>query len=142
MSRLANRSDSERDEYMELIQEFPLKPIHTDEDSAAAIEFVDKLLDCCGLSEDAEEYLEVLTGLIEKYELDNERVPEATDAEVLRHLMDARGVKATELARETGIVASTISDVLHGNRVLTRDHIGRLAKYFRVAPTVFSFERS
>ena len=35
------------------------------------------------------------------------------------------------------IANSTLSNVLHGKRQLTRDHIRRLAKHFKVDPGIF-----
>jgi HTH-type transcriptional regulator / antitoxin HigA len=81
----------------------------------------------------------VLGNLVERYE--TEKCPErpVSDAAMLRHLIDARAVSQVEVARATGIANSTISAVLHGNRSLSRDHIGKLAAYFHVDPSVFSF---
>ena len=62
-----------------------------------------------------------------------------SDAEMLRHLIEAKGVSQTEVADATGIAVSTISEVLQGKRTLNRGHIGKLAKYFSVPPDVFAF---
>jgi HTH-type transcriptional regulator/antitoxin HigA len=58
---------------------------------------------------------------------------------MLRHLLEAKGVARSELCMVTGIAESTISGVLKGKRSLNRDHIGKLARYFKVSPNVFAF---
>ena len=65
---------------------------------------------------------------------------EVSDADVLEHLIEAKGVTQAEVARRAGIAISTISEVLSGKRSLNRVHIGKLAHYFSVDPGVFSFD--
>ena len=62
-----------------------------------------------------------------------------SDAEMLRHLIEAKGVSQTEISSATGIADSTISEILKGRRSLNRSHIGKLARYFNVSPDVFAF---
>ena len=65
-------------------------------------------------------------------------MPPLPDAELLRHLIDAKGVSQTEVAEGTGIADSTISEVLRGKRFLNRVHIAKLSRYFKVSADVFS----
>ena len=44
------------------------------------------------LNEGEQEYLDVLTDLIEKYEADREPIPDASEADVLRLLMESNGL--------------------------------------------------
>ena len=55
---------------------------------------------------------------------------------MLERLLTDRGQTRLEIAA-AGIANSTLSNVLHGKRQLTRDHIRRLAKNFQVDPGVF-----
>jgi HTH-type transcriptional regulator/antitoxin HigA len=66
-------------------------------------------------------------------------MPVVSDANMLRHLIEAKGVTQAETASAAGIAISTISEVLSGRRKLTRAHIGKLAQYFNVEPNVFAF---
>lgn len=59
------------------------------------------------------------------------------DADMLSHLIDARGVTQATVARETRISESTISHILSGSRKLNRRHIEVFSKYFSVSPAVF-----
>ena len=64
-------------------------------------------------------------------------MPPVSDAQMLRHLIEAKGVAQVQVARATGIAESTISAVLAGNRRLNRNHIEKLASYFHVGASAF-----
>ena len=81
---------------------------------------VDSLLDRRDLAPDEEDYLEVLGDLIEQYEGEAHPMPPVSDEEMLRHLIEAKGVSQTEVSKATGIADSTISEVLKGKRSLNR----------------------
>jgi HTH-type transcriptional regulator/antitoxin HigA len=101
---------------------------------------VDELIDHDDLNQDERDYLDILSDLIERYESDVHPIPPATDSEVLAHLIEAKGSTQADVARQTGIAESTISEVLAGKRSLSRVHIGRLCRYFNIGPTAFSFK--
>ncbi len=100
---------------------------------------VDSLLDRKDLASAEEDYLEVLGDLIELYESEAHPMAPVSDVEMLRHLIEAKGVSQAAVSKATGIVSSTISEVLKGKRSLNRGHIGKLARYFSVSPDVFAF---
>lgn len=122
--------------YQELVQKFPLIVIRDDDHLRAAIEFLDGLLRQ-DLDEGREAYLEVLKNLIEAYEEKHVSIPDASESDVLRFLMESNDLSQSQLARETGIPQSTISNVLRGARRLTRDQVETFAKYFHVGPGAF-----
>jgi HTH-type transcriptional regulator/antitoxin HigA len=134
-----NRPRKVKDRYLELVRRFPLRPIRSDEELDEAVRMVDSLLDRRDLAPEEEDYLVVLGDLIHQYERDAHPIPPVSDAEMLRHLIEAKGVSQTEVSKATGIAGSTISEVLKGKRSLNRNHIGKLAKYFAVSPDVFPF---
>ena len=128
-----------RDRYLELVLRLPLRPIRSDKELNAAVKMVDSLLDRKDLALEEEDYLEVLGDLIEQYESEAHPIAPVSDVEMLRHLIEAKGVSQTEVSKATGIADSTISEVLKGKRSLNRSHIGKLARYFSVSPDVFAF---
>jgi len=134
-----NRPGDIQARYLELVHQFPLRPIRSDKELDDAVRMVDVLLDRRDLAPEEEDYLEVLGDLVERYETEVHPMPPVSDAEVLRHLLEAKGVGRIELCAVTGIADSTISDVLKGKRSLNRGHIGKLARYFKVSPNVFAF---
>ncbi len=124
---------------MELIRRFPLRPIRSEEELDRAMEVIDELIDRDNLDQSEKDYLDVLSDLTEHYESAHHPIEPVSDAEVLAHLIEAKGTTQAKLARETRIAESTISEVLAGKRILNRVQIGRLARHFNVGPTVFRF---
>jgi HTH-type transcriptional regulator/antitoxin HigA len=134
-----NRRKKTQDRYIELVRQFPLRPLRSDEDLDKAIRVVDSLLDRRKLGAGEEDYLDVLGDQIERYESEAHPMAPVSDAELLRHLIEAKGVSQTEVSDATGVAVSTISEVLQGKRTLNRGHIGKFAKYFSVSPQIFAF---
>ena len=126
--------------YLDLIQRFPLRPLRTDADLDAAVEVVDDLIDRDKLTAAEQDYLDVLSDLVEAYEDVAVPMDDVSDADMLRFLIEQRGVTQTELAKQTRIAESTISEVQAGKRKLNRVQIGKLARFFHVEPGVFAFD--
>jgi HTH-type transcriptional regulator/antitoxin HigA len=124
---------------LELVRQFPLRPLRSSEDLDAAVEVIDSLIDQARLSVAEQDYLDVLSDLVEGYESKAVRIRPVGDAEMLRFLIEERQVTQSEVARQAGIAESTISEVLTGKRKLNRGQIGKLARYFHVDPGAFSF---
>jgi len=122
--------------YFDLVGKFPLIVIRDDGHLTEAIAIMDELL-CRNLDEGQEAYLEVLENLVESYEGQHAQFADASESDVLRFLMESNDLTQSQLARETGIPQSTISNVLRDARRLTRDQIETFAKYFHVGPAAF-----
>jgi HTH-type transcriptional regulator/antitoxin HigA len=125
--------------YLALVQQFPLRPIQSDDDLTEASAVIDSLLDQKKLTAGEQDYLHVLSNLVEEYEDEHHQIAPLPDGEMLRHLIEANDLKQVELARATGIVDTTISAVLAGKRTLTREQVGKLSQYFHVSPEAFAF---
>jgi HTH-type transcriptional regulator/antitoxin HigA len=127
------------DRYLELIRAFPLRPVRTSVELDAAVAVVDSLIDQDELSAPEQDYLDVLSDLIESYE--DEAVPmrPVDDADMLWFLIESKDETQATVAKNVGISESTISEVLAGKRKLNRKQIGKLARYFRVEPGTFAF---
>ena len=128
-----------KDRYLDLVLRFPLRPIRSDAALDEAVRMVDSLLDRKDLAPEEEDYLDVLGNLVEQYESEAHPIAPVSDAELLRHLIEAKGVSQTAVSKATGITDSTISEALSGKRALNRSHIGKLSRYFGVSPNVFAF---
>jgi HTH-type transcriptional regulator/antitoxin HigA len=127
------------DSYFELVRAFPLRRLTSDRELQEAIGVIDSLLDQSKLDRGQEDYLDVLSDLVKRYEADEHPMEPVPDADLLRHLIEAKGVSQQEAAQATEIAESTISEVLSGKRSLSRSHIGRLARYFGVSRSTFNF---
>ena len=126
--------------YLALIRQFPLRPVRSDAELDRAVAVVDGLIDRDRLDQAESDYLDVLSDLVERYEEEHHPIKPASDAAMLEHLIDSKGLTQVAVAVGTGITSTTLSAVLHGKRRLTREHISRLARFFQVDPTVFAFE--
>lgn len=130
-------SDRRDAAYLKLIRRFPLRRLRSDEDLERAMEIVDELTDRDDLEQGEKDYLDVLGDLIERYEAESHPIDPVSDAEMLAHLIEAKGITQAKLAREARIAESTISEILTGKRLLNRSQIERLARYFHVETTAF-----
>jgi HTH-type transcriptional regulator/antitoxin HigA len=124
----------------EMIRRGAPRLIHSDEELAKYTEELFKLTAKSRPSREEEEAIELLTLLIERYEKERYRVPDADPVDVLRFLLDQKGLSQRDIAPELGS-ESTVSLVLSGKRRLNRDHIERLSRRFHVSPAVFFGKR-
>jgi HTH-type transcriptional regulator/antitoxin HigA len=129
---------SNRDSYLRLVTDFPLASIRSEEHLTRAQAVLDRLLTAGELDRGEEIYLDALSDLVACYEDAHHAIELASDAEMLRHLMEAKGFSQAEVSRETSIRRSSISEVLSGKRPFGRLMIRKLAAYFRVDPTVLA----
>src|ERR1700681_838129 len=97
-----------RDSYLELVTAFPLASIKSDEYLEEAQRVMDRLLAKGELDAGAAIYLDALSELVAVYEDEHYAIEPAADADMLRHLMEAKGVTQARLSRDTLIPKSTI----------------------------------
>jgi HTH-type transcriptional regulator / antitoxin HigA len=125
------------DHYLELVRAFPLRPIRSDAELDRAIAVIDSLVIRKDLDSDQEDYLDVLGDLVHKYEAEHDPLLAVSDSDMIRFLVDSNEMSQAELAEQSGIAESTISEILAGKRKLSRRHIAALSRVFRVSPSVF-----
>jgi HTH-type transcriptional regulator/antitoxin HigA len=117
---------------------FPLSSIRSDEHLGEAQKVMDRLLAKGELDVGEEMYLDALSDLVGVYEDEHYAIEPASDADMLRHLLDAKGVTQAQLSQEAGIPKSTISEVLAGKKPFSRQMIRKLADYFKVDVSVLA----
>ena len=111
--------------------------IETEEENARMLASVEKLMQKGEkLSAEEEKLLKLLTRLIQDFEEKLYRPSEATPLEVLNHLMEARGVKQSQLWEVFGS-KGIASEVLNGKRGISKTHARALANYFHVRAELF-----
>ncbi len=128
------------DRYLDLVRQFPLRPLRTAADLDAAIAVIDTLIDRHELTAPEQDYLDVLSDLVEAYEAEAVPMRPVGDADLLRFLIDQKNVTQVGAATGAGIAESTISEVLAGKRKLNRTQIAKLSRYFHVEPGAFLSE--
>ena len=126
--------------YNELIEIFELRPIKDDQELDQAIKIVDKLTNLATYNIDEQDYLDILSDIVEKYEKEKHPIAPVSDIEMFRHLLESKGITQLKTSKETGICISTISAILAGRRRMNRDHMVKLGKFFKVDPSVFISE--
>lgn len=111
--------------------------IETEEENARMLAVAEKLMQKGeNLSAEEEKLLKLLARLIEDFEERFYRPNEATPLEVLTHLMEARGVKQSQLWEVFGS-KGIASEVLNGKRGISKTHARALANYFHVPAELF-----
>ena len=121
--------------YARLIAELPLRSIRSDRVADRAGRLAFQLATQAKLARDEQDYLDVLTALIEAYEEEHHPIPDVdSPREILRFLLEENGLTRTQLSAETGIAISTLSELLSGRRDFNVQHIAKLSHRFSVDP--------
>jgi HTH-type transcriptional regulator/antitoxin HigA len=118
--------------YLELVLKSPLASIRSERHLKEAQRVIDGLLTRGTLQSGEMIYLDALSDLVATYEDEHHVIEPASDADLLRHLMDAKNISQAELSRDTGLAKSTISEVLAGKKPFSRQMMRTLADYFEV----------
>ena len=83
-----------------------------------------------------QDYIKSVAPFLENYEKKEFPLKSASPEEVLRFLMEQNDLSQYDLASDLG-GQTVVSDILHGQRKLTREHIERLSKRFGISPATF-----
>lgn len=127
---------TESDRYIELLQQFPPRPIRSEQELLAVQDVMDRLLDAEAMTSEQRDYLDVLGTLVHEYEERNVPIPDISGVELLEALMDEFGVKPQDL-NSVFQTESVCSEVLSRERELTVEHIEKLAGFFKISPSTF-----
>lgn len=114
-----------------------LRPIRSEEEYDRTVALMNYLLDAVGDKEDhaLSGLLDLVSELVGEYDTNHYTIEASEPKEVLRYLIEMRGLKQGDLAE---IVAqSNLSAILAGKRKISTTLAGKLAKYFNVSPAVF-----
>jgi HTH-type transcriptional regulator / antitoxin HigA len=127
------------DRYLELVRQFPLRPIRTKREYVAATKVMDSLAirGEDGLDQDELDYLEVLTNLVETY--DQQYCPEIDDGtplDRLKILLEHSGMSTADLGRVLGS-SGLASQIVLGRRQLSKTHIRILSRHFKLDANYF-----
>ena len=122
--------------YIELLAEFPPRPIHSQADLDAVQKVVYELIDRGKLNADEEDYLSLLGTLVHQYEEIHHPIPDIYGVELIEALLEEFDLKQKDLV-PIFKTESIVSAVLNGHRKLMTEHIEKLAIFFHVSPAVF-----
>lgn len=122
--------------YVELLQEFPPRPIKSEEEMLATQQVIDRLIDCGSFSPDEEDYLNILGTLVYEYEQAQELISDIYGVDLLKVLIEERDLRQKDLV-PIFKTESIVSDILNNRRELSARHIKELALFFHVSPAAF-----
>ena len=116
----------------------PLGAITSERNYKRRVQVMDELLIRIGANESHRRMplLDLITKEIETYEAQHRKLPEASPATALAHLMEEHNLKQADLAEELG-GQSIVSAILNGKRELNTRQVKALAKRFNVSAAVF-----
>ena len=114
-----------------------LRPIRTDEEYDRTVSLMNYLLDMVGDREDhaLSGLLDLVSELVMDYDTKHFAIEAAEPKEVLRYLIELRGLKQGDLAEI--VPQSNLSAILAGKRKISATLAGKLARFFSVSPAVF-----
>ena len=126
--------------YLDLINDFPLRPFRSEREYDAALGVLDSLAvrPEGSLDPGEQDYFDTLTMLVEAYDREHFVIEkeQPNPLAMLKYLMQESGLTQAELGRLLGN-RSLASQILNGHRQLSKTHIRKLADYFKVSPALF-----
>ena len=124
-------------QYRRLLSQAMPVVIETEEDNERILAFTERLMKKGeDLSPEEEMLLRLLSTLIQDFEAKHYRPRDVTPLEMLRHLMEARGVKQSDLWNVFGS-KGIASEVINGKRGISKAQAKSLAEFFRVPADLF-----
>ena len=126
------------DDYLELVKKFPLRPLRSKVELEAAGKLLDVYIGRSDLSPGVKDYVAALSHFVEdcERELTSAFLKRLKPIDLLRHLMEENEMNVTDLGYILGS-RGLASEVLNGNRGLSKTLIKKLSAKFGVDPSLF-----
>ena len=125
-------------DYTSLCRVFLPRPVRDAVDYANVVEVTDAMvLWHEEFTRDQTDYFDLLCSLLEEYDAKTVKWPKVTGLDMLKHLMQERGMSAADLSRLLGGSRNLGAMILRGEPKLTLNHVRTLAKHFRVSADLF-----
>ena len=122
--------------YSKLLVEYQPKVITTEAEYDQALETVEKLMADQQRTPEQTAILQLLVTLIEEFETKHYPIEPSSPHAMLEHLMDARGIKQSDLV---GIIGSkgVVSEIVNRKRAISKAQAKALGEFFNVSPALF-----
>jgi HTH-type transcriptional regulator/antitoxin HigA len=122
--------------YSQLLVEYQPQVITTEAEYDRALETVEKLMACKERTPEQTAILQLLVTLIEEFETKHYPIEPSSPHAMLEHLMDAKGIKQSDLV---GIIGSkgVVSEVVNRKRAISKAQAKVLGDFFNVSPALF-----
>jgi HTH-type transcriptional regulator / antitoxin HigA len=122
--------------YSQLLLEYQPKVITTEAEYDQALETVEKLMADQYRTPEQTAILQLLVTVIEEFETKQYPIETSSPHAMLEHLMDARGIKQSDLV---GIIGSkgVVSEIVNKKRAISKAQAKSLGEFFNVSPAFF-----
>ena len=87
---------------------------------------------------DAKDEIELLTLLIEKWDIENNSLMDLDPIKLLKYLMEENKLKSKDLVEILGLSKGTVSKILNYHKGLSKETIRKLADFFKVSQETFN----
>jgi HTH-type transcriptional regulator / antitoxin HigA len=132
---------TESNSYIELLKNFPPRPINSEADLLAVQKVIDNLIDSGEITPEQQDYINILGMLVYEYEEKHISISDLSGVDLLKALINEFDLQQKDLIPifKTESIASAI---LKGRRKFTVEHIEKLANFFKVSPAAFFSQTS
>ena len=125
-------------DYAGLCQVFLPRPIHDKVGYRNTVEIADVFAGFEDqMTEDQEDYFDLLCDLIEKHETEIVPLPKVRAHDLLKHLLHEHNLAGADLSRILGKSLPLGPMILRGERNITADHAVRLGRHFNLRADLF-----
>jgi HTH-type transcriptional regulator / antitoxin HigA len=118
--------------YLELIVNFPPRPIANEAEYEATQAQINKILERSNLTEDDRAYLKILGLTIYDYEEKHEQLPMLSGVELIHALLEESNLTLQDLVPVLGSETQVLA-ILKGEQSLTSEYIEKLSSFFGIA---------
>ena len=118
--------------YLELIVNFPPRPIANEAEYQATQAQINKILERSNLTEDDRAYLKMLGLTIYDYEEKHEQLPILSGVELIHALLEESNLTLQDLVPVLGSETQVLA-ILKGEQPLTSEYIEKLSSFFGIA---------
>lgn len=118
--------------YLELIVNFPPRPIANEAEYEATQAQINKILERSNLTEDDRAYLKILGLAIYDYEEKHEQLPILSGVELIHALLEESNLTRQDLVPVLGS-ETLVQAILKGEQSLTSEYIEKLSAFFGIA---------
>lgn len=101
---------------------------------------LEKLVDAASKNKGAQDEIDLLTVLIEKWDMDHNSFEDLDPIRLLRSLLDDHRMKPKDLVILLGVGKSYVSEILNYKKGLSKEVIRVLATHFKVSQEAFNRE--
>ena len=123
-------------DYLELIKNFPPRPITNEEEYRATQEQINKILDQPKITDDDRAYLKILGLTIYDYEEKHENFPVLQGVDRIIALLEEANLSDRDLIPVLGN-ETVVREILDRDRIPTPEEIAKLATFFQIAADRF-----